>query len=72
MPTVGKPRPTSAIACHKCNYRVALATTERLPDEFTVRCPNCGRRDVYHAKEIRGAGGEPAIRSDQSMARRAS
>ncbi len=66
MPKVGKPRLTSTVICHYCSHRVALATTERLPDEFTVRCRNCGRRDFYLTKEIRSTESEQTIRSEQS------
>ena len=72
MPIVRKLRPTSTIACHKCSHRVMLSTTERLPDEFTVRCPNCGRRDFYRPKEIRSGDGEQTIRSEQSATKKAS
>jgi DNA-directed RNA polymerase subunit RPC12/RpoP len=72
MPIVGKPRPTSTVTCHYCSHRVALSTTDRLPDEFTVRCPNCGRRDFYRTKEIRSIDGQQTIRSEQSTTKRAS
>jgi DNA-directed RNA polymerase subunit RPC12/RpoP len=52
------PRPTSTVTCHYCSHRVALSTTERLPEEFTVRCPSCGRRDFYRPKEVRTIDGE--------------
>jgi hypothetical protein len=67
-----KPRPMSTINCHYCSYRVALSTTERLAEEFTVRCPNCGRRDFYRTKEIRSIEGEQTIRSEPSTTKRAS
>jgi predicted RNA-binding Zn-ribbon protein involved in translation (DUF1610 family) len=51
---------------------VELSTTERLPEEFTVRCPNCGRRDFYRTKEIRSIEGEQTIRNEQSTAKKAS
>jgi uncharacterized protein YlaI len=66
MPIVRKPRPTYTVTCHKCSHRVALATIDRLPEEFTVRCPNCGRRDFYRTKEIRSVEGEPILRGEQS------
>jgi DNA-directed RNA polymerase subunit RPC12/RpoP len=72
LPIVRKQRPTSVIVCHKCSYRVELSTTERLPEEFTVRCPNCGRRDFYRTKEIRSIEGEQTIRNEQSTAKKAS
>ena len=58
MSKAPKPRPTSTVICHSCSHRLALSTTERLPEEFTVRCPNCGRRDFYRSKEIRSIDGE--------------
>jgi predicted nucleic-acid-binding Zn-ribbon protein len=68
MAIVRKPRPTSTITCHKCSHLEALSTTERLPDEFSVRCSNCGYRGFYRTKEIKGSGAEQAIRSEQSTA----
>jgi DNA-directed RNA polymerase subunit RPC12/RpoP len=66
MVTTRKPRPTSTIRCHKCSHLVALATTDRLPEEFSVRCANCGYRGFYRTKEIRIADAEHAHRSDQA------
>jgi len=70
MSLARKPPSTRAIICHKCSCRVPLATTDRMPDEFTVRCPNCGRRDFYQSREVRSIEGESGFRSEQS--RRAS
>jgi DNA-directed RNA polymerase subunit RPC12/RpoP len=72
MPNVRKLRSANTIICHKCSHRVALSTTDRLPEEFTVRCPNCGRRDLYHTREIRSIDGEAGIRSEQSTTKKAS
>ena len=66
MSTARKLRPLSAIKCHKCSYLVTLSTTERLPDEFTVRCPNCGHRSFYRTGEIRGIDAEQATLGDPS------
>jgi uncharacterized protein YlaI len=72
MTKAPKPRPTSTVVCHYCSHRVALSTTDRLPEEFTLRCPNCGRRDFYRTKEIRSIDGEQTIRSEQSTTKKAS
>jgi hypothetical protein len=45
---------------------VALSTTERLPDEFTVRCPNCGHRSFYRTGEIRGIDAEQTMLGEPS------
>jgi DNA-directed RNA polymerase subunit RPC12/RpoP len=66
MATVGKPQPASAIRCHKCSHLVALATTDRLPDEFSVRCASCGYRGLYRTKEIRLSDAEQARRGAQA------
>jgi hypothetical protein len=55
-----KQRPTSFVACHKCAQPVVLATTERLPSEFSLRCERCLQRGFYLASEIRQAEGAPA------------
>jgi predicted nucleic-acid-binding Zn-ribbon protein len=68
MAIVRKQRPTSmsTITCHKCSHLEALSTTERLPDEFSVRCSSCGYRGFYRTKEIRRSDAEQAIRGEQS------
>jgi DNA-directed RNA polymerase subunit RPC12/RpoP len=45
----------NSVKCHRCLHPVPLATTERLPHEFSVRCDNCGRRGFYLASEIQRA-----------------
>jgi hypothetical protein len=55
-----KQRPTSFVACHKCSEPIALATTERLPLEFSLRCESCAQRGFYMASEIRQAEEAPA------------
>jgi len=41
------------IQCHKCSHPVELATTDRLPEEFSIRCPRCSHRSFYQFDEIR-------------------
>jgi RNase P subunit RPR2 len=71
MSLARKPPLTRAVICHKCRYRVTLSTTNRLPDEFTLRCPNCGRRHFYQAKEV-FLEEEAGVRSRQLRSKRAS
>jgi hypothetical protein len=69
-----KLRPTSAVKCRKCAHLVTLATTERLPHEFSVRCANCGQRGFYLASDIQTCDANQATRSEVAFAglRRAS
>ena len=55
-----KTRLMSSVKCCVCSQPVELATTERLPHEFSVRCANCGRRSFYLASEIQRAEIEQA------------
>jgi ribosomal protein S27E len=59
MSVVRKLRPSSTVRCHTCSHLVVLTTTERLPYEFSVRCPQCGRRGFYTTNEIQGGTAEP-------------
>jgi hypothetical protein len=59
MSAVRKLRSSSTVRCHRCSCLVALATTDRLPYEFSVRCPQCGRRGFYTTNEIQGGPAEP-------------
>ena len=69
-----KTRSANSVKCHRCLHPVALATTERLPHEFSVRCETCGRRGFYVASEIQRADPEQAkgIESPPSGLRKAS
>jgi len=62
-----KTRSANSVKCHRCLYPVALATTERLPHEFSVRCENCGRRGFYLASEIQRAETEQAKGSESPL-----
>lgn len=55
-----KIRLMSSVKCRMCSQPVELATTERLPHEFSVRCTRCGRRNFYVASEIQRAEIEQA------------
>jgi DNA-directed RNA polymerase subunit RPC12/RpoP len=55
---------TSVVRCRKCAHLVPLATTERLPHEFSVRCHNCGQRAFYLASEIKIGDADQASRTE--------
>jgi predicted RNA-binding Zn-ribbon protein involved in translation (DUF1610 family) len=35
-----------------CSREIALVGELRLPEEFSVLCPNCGRRKVYRSAAV--------------------
>ena len=45
------PETDNYVSCPRCSCEIPLAGTIRLPREFSVLCPNCGRRDVYQPAE---------------------
>jgi DNA-directed RNA polymerase subunit RPC12/RpoP len=59
-----KLRSASAVKCRKCAHLVPLATTDRLPQEFSVRCPNCGQRAFYVAGEIKISDADQATQRE--------
>ncbi|MGH8637851.1 MAG: hypothetical protein ACREUZ_12030 [Burkholderiales bacterium] len=39
------------VRCPACSFEIRLAGGLRLPPEFSVLCPGCGRRKVYRSAE---------------------
>ena len=42
----------SGVYCRTCGTFVTLHSMDRLPHEFTVRCPQCGQRGYYSRAEL--------------------
>ena len=40
------------IACRKCNSPINVYKLRPLPDEFSVRCSQCGDRGHYKKREL--------------------
>jgi DNA-directed RNA polymerase subunit RPC12/RpoP len=40
------------VACRKCSALIPVQKFSTLPDEFSVRCPNCGDRAFYAKRAI--------------------
>jgi uncharacterized Zn finger protein (UPF0148 family) len=41
----------SRVTCPTCSYEITLDGASRLPAEFSVPCPNCGRRTIYKSAD---------------------
>lgn len=37
----------ACVSCPACAFEIPMADTKRLPNEFSLLCPNCGQRAVY-------------------------
>jgi DNA-directed RNA polymerase subunit RPC12/RpoP len=44
------------VACKRCNKPIVLANTEKLKDEFTLKCQHCGTPAFYQPSEITDLG----------------
>ena len=66
MSAAQRTRPINFIKCHKCSNFVALATTDRLPEEFSIRCPRCSHRSFYRFAEIRSGDIDQARASERA------
>ena len=42
------------VSCPTCSREILVTSKTRLPEEFSVPCPNCGRRNVYQPLERHG------------------
>ena len=42
----------TAVRCPTCSFEIAIQGRLRLPQEFSVLCPNCGRRRGYHLADL--------------------
>ena len=54
------PKSDTYVSCAICSWEVPLAGSSRRAKEFSVACPNCGRRHLYgsaDAHDSRVAGG---------------
>ena len=59
------PKSDTYVSCAICSWEVPLAGSSRRAKEFSVACPNCGRRHLYgsaDAHDSRVAGGRKTAR----------
>jgi len=45
-------KPDTYVSCPTCAREIPVMGTSRLPRDFSVLCPNCGRRKVYQLAEV--------------------
>jgi predicted RNA-binding Zn-ribbon protein involved in translation (DUF1610 family) len=68
------PKATSSVTCRTCSREIPLLSELRQSMEFSVRCPNCGRRSIYREAEIHdlddGAGAMQTFSSMEFSARK--
>jgi predicted RNA-binding Zn-ribbon protein involved in translation (DUF1610 family) len=41
------------VICPTCSFEIPLATGQRLPNDFSILCPNCGQRKFYRPADLR-------------------
>ena len=49
----------SRVSCPACRCEIPVQSVQRLPREFSVKCPNCGWRKEYQSAELHDAKPEP-------------
>jgi hypothetical protein len=49
------PEVGTCVSCRTCSCEIPLPAALRLPREFAVLCPNCGRRSVYRPADAHDA-----------------
>jgi hypothetical protein len=42
----------SRVSCPTCRCEIPVQSAQRLPREFSVKCPNCGWRKEYQSTEL--------------------
>jgi transcription elongation factor Elf1 len=42
----------TCVSCPTCSREILVSDELQLPREFSVPCPNCGRRSVYQVAEV--------------------
>jgi DNA-directed RNA polymerase subunit RPC12/RpoP len=47
------PKADSSVRCPICSFDIAILGGLRLPQEFSLLCPKCGWRRVYHLADLR-------------------
>ena len=45
----------SCVSCPTCAREIPVQSAARLPREFSVLCPNCGRREEHQLAGLHGA-----------------
>lgn len=46
------PSLSACVICPTCSFEIPLASGKRLPDEFSMLCPNCGQRKFYRSADL--------------------
>jgi hypothetical protein len=45
----------NCVSCPTCSYEIPVQSTLRIPQGFSVRCPNCGWRREYQPGDLHNA-----------------
>jgi hypothetical protein len=57
----------SRVSCPTCRCEIPVQSAQRLPREFSVKCPNCGWRKEYRSAELHDA--KPEAESPREIPR---
>lgn len=44
--------PIAAMTCSHCTYEITFPKPEKVAKEFSLKCPDCGRRKIYPVAAI--------------------
>jgi hypothetical protein len=59
----------ACVRCPTCSCEIPVLGARRLPREFSVPCPNCGRRNQHQSDELHDAkrDAEPTLSFESSQ-----
>jgi orotidine-5'-phosphate decarboxylase len=60
-------KPDTCVSCPVCSCEIPVLNTKSLPREFSVLCPGCGARKLYHLAQAHDQKEEPIAAQPSSQ-----
>ena len=49
-------KPSVGVVCVQCNQQILVERDGKITEEFSVKCPKCGKPALYNIKDINPMG----------------
>jgi hypothetical protein len=60
-----KQNPDVAVTCSHCTFEITFSKPGRVAQEFSLLCPDCGRRKIYPVAAIHAPGKKSKVIDDR-------